>query len=133
MRSFKCVPHFVTKKEVILPFAITVYGRRKIFISPLLLLFFSSALRNRWVQCILVGIVLLLNSLSHYIDNNFKEVFFEENILKCANEKSKSIFCQIVQTLLRVLKLFAFIVIVWLVLNRTGRGVLKYVVLFFKK
>lgn len=130
MRSFRFVPHFVTKKAVILPFAITVFGRRRIFISPL---FFFSALENQWVECFLVGIVLLLNSLSHYRDNNFKEVFFEANILKCANEKS--IFCQVVQTLLRVLKLFAFIVIVWLVCwTEQAGGLLKNeVVLFFKK
>lgn len=73
MRSFKFAPHFVTKKAVILPFAITVGGRRRVFIPLLLLLFFS--FRESMRECFLVGIVLFLNSLSHYRDNTFKEVF----------------------------------------------------------
>lgn len=54
--------------------------------------------------------VLLGSLVSHY-RGNFKEVLFEENILKCANEKIKAIFYRLCKFFLE----FAFMVIVWAV------------------
>ena len=62
------------------------------FISSLLLLFLS--IKESVGRMILLGSVLLLKSLPrHHRGNNSKEVFFfEENILRHANEKSQYIF-----------------------------------------
>lgn len=130
-----CAPLCSQKRGYIIFCNYCLWKEETIYISTIVVFFFFPASGNPWVECFLVGIILLLNSLSHYRDNNFKEVFFEGNILKCANEKSRSIFCQVVWTFLRVLRLFAFIVIIWLVcwMEQAG-GLLKYdIVLFFMK
>ena len=71
------------------------------FISSLLLLFLS--IKESVGRMILLGSVLLLKSLPrHHRGNNSKEVFFfEENILRHANEKSQYIFYQVLQIFLK--------------------------------
>lgn len=53
MRFLKFVPYLVTKKELTLPFTITICRRKKIFISLLLLLFLS--IRESMGGMLLVG------------------------------------------------------------------------------
>lgn len=58
MKSFKFVLYFVTKKEVPLPFVITVYRSKRIFI--LLLLLFLLSNRESMARMLLVGAVFAL-------------------------------------------------------------------------